>query len=202
MSLKAPIPPAMTVITNDIFSTYQIAVGIIRTISFVQGASSNKSEKPSLLLSPQTPQTSTRTRPMVIPKRNEVLQTIAFGVPSTSTTFPSRIIATPTLVDSQKAKGRPSVVEKESLILIEETGMTPLDNSSVMIDSSSKAVTASPKDKPARKRKSDAITESDQSSTIMVHTRTNPHLTSSSSTEKRKDISSDNDGIAAVLPLR
>src|SRR4051812_35729570 len=94
-----------------------------------------------------------------------------------STTFLSQIIAIPALVDSQKEKGRASTAEKESPILVEETGMSHLKNWSLIADFSLKDVNASLKDKPGRKRKSDAITESDQSFTIIVHTRTNPFNT-------------------------
>ena len=205
MSSKVWIPPAMKVITNDIFFTYQIAVGIIRTISFLHGVPSNKPEKLSLSLTsqtPLTPQTPTRTRPTLIPKRSAVLQTIASEGPFTTTTFPTRIVATPALVDTKKGKLQTSATDKKSSILIEEDSITPLANSLLIADFSSEAVAALPKNNNKGKRKYDVITESDQSSMIAVRTRTNPfntRVTSSSSTEKGKDISSDNNDIAAVL---
>ena len=80
------------------------AVGIVRTISFPQGSTSStiKTTRGSgLSSSPHTPQTPTRTRPSIVPKRDDLLQTGTTSVFGTSTSFRSRIIATPAFVDSQ-----------------------------------------------------------------------------------------------------
>jgi hypothetical protein len=63
------------------------AVGVVRTISFPQGSNTSTVKSirgGGLSSSPQTPQTPTRTRPSIIPKRDDHLQTGILSVPGTS----------------------------------------------------------------------------------------------------------------------
>ena len=86
------------------------AVGIIRTISFPQGSTSTKFTKSGSIPSSQSPQTPTKMRASVVPKRDHTLQAAASTLPSSSTNFRSRIIATPASIDmkSQTGKSGPS----------------------------------------------------------------------------------------------
>lgn len=86
------------------------AVGIIHTISFPQGSTSTKSTRSGSTLPSHSPQTPTRTRASVVPKRDNTLQAAASTLPSPSTNFRSRIIATPAFIDmkDQTEKSEPS----------------------------------------------------------------------------------------------
>jgi hypothetical protein len=78
------------------------AVGIVRTISFPQGSTSSTiktTRGPGLSSSPHTPQTLTRTRPSIVPKRDDLLQPGTMSVSGASTNFRSRIIATPAFLE-------------------------------------------------------------------------------------------------------